>query len=438
MFVQRRKLIMTSNDSESISVWIQLPGQREPVLCGKTSRRRSSALSTTGEFVYGKRYLARADAMAIDPVLLPLAQTTFSTSLLGGHFGVILDAGPDGWGKLVIDKTLGSQTNLGYLLQNKGDQVGTLSFSATIEAPPSTPALLSMTSLDALYGASRSIEKNEEISPELAALFRGATSAGGARPKATIVDDGKVWLSKFPSIKDSPQFPSIPQLEAAVLDLADLAGIEVPERRVVHLETCDILLVERFDRKIVQDQEGSWIAKYSFASARSVFFSNPELQKWSFTGTYPRLAKDFSKWSINAQSDRLELFKRLVFNCVVSNTDDHDLNHGLIYVDSGFKLAPAFDMVPQSSGTARRQQALGIGEDGANSTLSNVLSGSAAYGLTKEEAQAIASDVIGAVRQNWEQCIVNRGVSTQHCDHLADYFCPASFFDMAKPKLEAR
>jgi serine/threonine-protein kinase HipA len=413
------------SERDHLWVWIHLPGQDTPVLCGRAALRRPHLDSArVGEFVYGKSYLSREDAVAIDPIMLPLQEKLFTTTALQGQFGAILDAAPDQWGRRIIDREHGAQDDFEYLLLAKGDQVGALSFSAERDIPPSTTSLLDSSSLSHVHRAFQSLEAGEDIPAALMELLRHGTSAGGARPKITLVDEGKMWLAKLPSKKDSDDFPPIPLLEAAVLDLAEIAGLDVPPRKVVQFGGVPALMVARFDRKIVEDERGSRVQKMRFVSARTIFYSNPELQRYNPMGSYHRLAGELGRWSTQANRDRRELFERIVFNALVSNTDDHDLNHGLL-AGKDFKLSPLFDVVPQQRTRGRLRLALWPDPQGATR---QALSADAHYfGLARHEAETTIERLVQCVQNRWEACLAARDVSATHCLAVAPYFVPKAF-----------
>ena len=122
-----------------------------------------------------------------------------------------------------------------------------------------------------------------------------------------------------------------------------------------------------------------------------------------------------------------QLFLRLAFNCLVSNTDDHDLNHGLVEAERGLSLAPAFDVVPQPSGTQRRSQALLAGPQGANAQRSNLLAAAGAYALAQAQAKRLIDQVKEVVARRWRSCLDQNGIGKQAADLLAPCFVPAYF-----------
>ena len=401
-------------------VWIHLPGEEAPTLAGRI-RHEGTPGGAVGRFVYGKSYLANPAAVAIDPFALPLREEEFATALLGGHFSALQDAGPDSWGKRLATLEHGPQDELGYLLCSRGDQAGALSFSTAADAPPMQGQRFDFASVEALSEAATLADQGAPLKARHLKLLQ--PGSGGARPKFSVIKDGALWLAKLASVKDRELPANVPQLEAATLDLAALAGIEVPERELISLGAGQALLIKRFDRRL---GGGRWLRK-RYASARTVFYSNPEMQRLSDTGSYPRLARELARWSIRPAHDRQQVLLRLAFNCLVSNTDDHDLNHGLVADERGWQLAPAFDIVPQVSGTRRRVQALLVGDQGAESRRSNILSAVGAYGLSAKAAGILLDQVRQTVADHWRACLANRGIGKAAIGKLVSSFVPEYF-----------
>ena len=411
--------------TSEVFVWIHLPGDLAPTLAGKASISNPGGRAV-GAFVYSGRYLKSDRALPLDPVALPLAERVFETTMLSGNFSAILDAGPDIWGKRIIDLKYGPQSGFGYLLHTNGGQVGALSFSLATSLPAAEcGAQAPFASLEKLCIAAGLVEAGDEVSEEQATILAAGSSAGGARPKFNIEYEGKLWIAKLESVAEASAVVNVPILEAATLDLARLAGIRTPDFEIHKIGRRRVLLVERFDRKWT----GAGWSRFRYASARTVFHSNPELQQWSFSGSYGRLAQEFGRWSDTAANDRLELFRRMVFNCVVSNTDDHELNHGMVANQRGFVLSPAFDIVPQPSATRRRFLALIIGDEGAAATRTNVMSIAHEFGFSNTDAQAVVAGIERAVSSEWENCLFKHGAGKKMVASLARTFESTYFSD---------
>lgn len=418
-----------SSDKESIFVWVYLQNQSEPSLCGRVTRSMSTSGAPLGEFIYRKAYLNKPNALPLDPVLLPLIERPVETTLLNGHFSALLDAGPDSWGRREIDQAVGKQTDLGYLLHGAGDQVGAIAFSASPDVAPPNAEFdgFPYTTLDELLAFAELLETDAPIPVRYERLLKIGTSAGGARPKATILHDQRQWLAKFPSVRDPTDLPSNPKLEKSALDLAELAGLTVPQRRLIHVAGKDVLLVERFDRYQRHEGAKSEWCRRPYVSARTVFFAKPEVQRYTITGSYQRLSLELATWSNQTRTDRLELFKRIVFNCLVNNLDDHDCNHGFIDYGDGFQLGPLFDVVPQRPTNARPRLALELGEYGSIASKRNLLSECARFGLSTWEADQLIEAMRLVVKSNWKKCLVNNGASEVHIARIASAFCSQHF-----------
>lgn len=396
---------MTS-DATSLFVWIHLPGQAEPVVCGRFTHRRAGGREV-GEFVYGRSYLARAEAVPLDPVVLPLQERVFLTSHLGGWFSALLDSGPDDWGRRLIEQMHGSQDTIGYLLHARGQNVGALAFSPAPDAPPpAAPATLGVEALERLLDVHRTVEQGEAVASEFRDLLLQGTSAGGARPKTTVEHEGRLWLAKFPSSRDRPEEPPVPLMEAALLTLAGRCDIRVPPHRVLDVAGAPVLLVERFDREPLP---GGGQARWRYASARTLLWSRPEVQQYSFMGSYTNLARQMRVWERAPLKSIRELYRRIAFNCLVGNTDDHDRNTGFVAGPDGFfRLAPAFDLTTRPR-TPRMYLALAFGSQGAEVSLANLLSEPGSFGYERDEAQEMILAQWRTIRASFVDELVGLG-----------------------------
>lgn len=396
---------MTSEPAEAF-VWVHLPGQAVPVVCGRFTHRRMAGGAAVGEFVYGRSYLARADAMAIDPVALPLQPQAFATPHLSGWFSVLLDAGPDAWGQRLIEQLHGPQDTLGYILRARGQPVGALSFSTAADQHPETLDAPGIGTLERLLDLHRAVETGEAVAEEDRALLLQGTSAGGARPKTTVEHEGALWLAKFPSAQDRPELPPVPVLEAALLSVAASCGIRVPRHCVVQVGAAPVLLVERFDRRRLADGR---YARVAYASARTLLWSKPEVQQYAYMGSYSNLAHRMREWERSPKEHIRELYRRIAFNCLVGNTDDHDLNTGFLAGGDGFfELAPAFDLTCRPR-TPRMFLAMGFGRDGAALTLENLLSEPEAFGYETSEAGDLIRAMWDTIRADFTEWLLCQG-----------------------------
>jgi serine/threonine-protein kinase HipA len=194
-----------------------------------------------------------------------------------------------------------------------------------------------------------------------------------------------------------------------------------PDARVIH---DDILLVARFDRARTAD--GSGWRRDAFMSAQTVFHANPEVQAFAFSVSYSRLALDMAKFSEALSQEREELFRRMVFNCCVSNTDDHERNHGFLAGDlpGSYRLSPAYDIVPRRHATRRREHALVIGVEGFVASRKNVLSRCETFGLMPERAREILEAIEATVQAGWRASLLAEGLSEREVGDWALCFTP--------------
>lgn len=400
--------------SESIFVWIYLPGQTVPVVAGRLKIAPTPG-GPVGEFVYGRSYLARQGAIAIDPVALPKNNSAPPFTALGGFPGALLDACPDRWGIKVIDRLAGKKEYpTGYLLLNDPGRAGCLAFSRSASEPPQELASREFP-LAELLAAAAAVEADRPVAAELLRALHPGT--GGARPKCNIVDSEAVWLAKFPSARDDPAV-SIPRLEHATMQLARVCGIDAAETRLRVVDGQDVCLVRRFDRSV---QAGA-IGRRGFISARTVFYDDAAFAAVA-TGSYGRLARWMARFG-GTSADRCQLYRRMVFNCAVRNADDHELNHGLVQGEDGdFRLSPAYDIVPALDQRAVHSHALLIG-DSAAGTVANLLANCSAFGIGRDEALAIVGEIQVTIGNRWQEVFYEAGFGDEDLRRVEHVFRP--------------
>ncbi|MES2889379.1 MAG: type II toxin-antitoxin system HipA family toxin [Pseudomonadota bacterium] len=368
-------------------VWIHLPGALKPTLCGVI--RHAAGV---GRFVYGKSYLGLQGAVPIDPVALPLQEKEYATAHLGGWFSALLDSGPDAWGQRLIDRHVGPQDSRGYLLHAYGEPVGALTFSATATTPPQTTTATRIQSLAHTLALHARVEAGEALSSAETLQLLGQAGTGGARPKLTLEDGGVMWLAKGVSIKDKADLAPVPIVEAALLSLAGELNIRSTPARLETIGGSPVVLVPRFDRAAVDVGFSRW----RYVSGQTLLRSEPGVAQWSFQGSYNNLARQLSKWEASPREDIRELYRRLAFNALVGNLDDHEKNHGLVAgADGTFRLTPVFDLSITATAGERQMLAMAFGKNGALITLDNLLSDCTTFGYALGEAEAI-------LRGHWE------------------------------------
>lgn len=416
---------MTSK-REPCFVYIWLPGATEAVTAGKfdlTVDRRGTPL---GRFVYGKTYLARKDAVALDPVELKLATRTYETTALNGVFGALRDSGPDYWGRLVIERHLAKPNldELTYLMESPDDRAGALGFGLG-KTPPAPKRKFNKTldlarlqeAADALLADGLGRGDDAEQVEKLMLL---GTSMGGARPKAVVEDKDGLWLAKFN--KPGDRWNSA-RVEHAMLVLARLAGITTAESRLTTVGERDVLLVKRFDRDKVK---GGYTRARMVSGVTLLRTDDNALSRgrWS----YVLLAEELRRVTANPKKNAAELFRRMVFNALISNIDDHPRNHALLAKDADWKLSPAYDLTPANPiSEERRDLAMACGDLGRWANAGNMLSQSARFLLTMDEANAIIDEVEAVVTSNRYKTLKGQGVSEQDAETLKGAFAYPGF-----------
>jgi serine/threonine-protein kinase HipA len=306
-----------------------------------------------------------------------------------------------------------------YLLCGPQDGAGYLIFA---EAEPPAPArrINRIAQLRELVAAAEAIEAGKAVPQKLFERIELGTSLGGARPKATIEDGDRLWIGKFPAKADRC---NLARVEHATLELARRCAITVCNSRLQRVGRRDVLMVERFDRERV---EGGY-QRLGLVSALSILDceeSADDRARWS----YPLLADELRRWSVKPTADRAELFRRMVFNAAVTNNDDHPRNHAVHRSAHGWRLTPAYDLVPVPLfSVERRDLAMTVGRQGRNGCIGNLLSQCERFGLSAEAARAEIDGVVATVR-TWRECFRACRVSQADIDHVARAFLPECFF----------
>jgi serine/threonine-protein kinase HipA len=379
--------------------WLGAPA--EPRLVGElslVSGGRSVALQ------YSPAWLASGFALSED---LPLTRDLFVPAGKDTAAGAVDDARPDRWGERVIRKFEKSPrlSILEFLLFAGDDRYGALSVSQSADAYqpwPSAP-LPGLASLQDIAEVVRKVLANEPV-PELQRrLIRPGVSLGGARPKSVVAINGVPWLVKFPE-GDAVDMPLI---EHATMTLARKCGIDVAPTRALKLRTGHAVAIRRFDR-----------APGRRVHAISLFVALRAVGEDLGYPQFAQLLRRHAPAAAIAQQQQ-ELFRRMVFNILMDNADDHEKNHALLRSDDGSShLAPAFDVVPSAQGLG--YQAIGVGARGVESSLDNALSQCAAFGLKKNAAQQAIHEVARGV-DGWKAHFKARGVTAADVEVLAQF-----------------
>lgn len=420
-----------AHDEQACYVYIQLPGTMETVPCASLKVRIVGAGAFEGTFTYGKRYLERPEVVALDPFHLPLSTRPQRFTKLKGIPGAVRDASPDAWGRRVIQAKLqrpeGEIQEVEYLLSGPDDGAGNLSFGRTATPPAPRRPFNRTHQLPALIEAAEKLEEDGRLPHEVLEELEPGTSMGGARPKVTVEDDHGVWLAKLPEKADRH---NMQRIEYATLELARASGLRVCGTRLERFANRDALMLDRFDREWNPDANAYW--RYGLVSGLTVLDAEDGYlgrERWS----YPLLADELRRWSVKSNDDRRELFLRMVFNAMVTNNDDHPRNHALLQTRGGWRLSPAYDILPVPMvSVERRDLALEVGRFGRAASLYNILSQCDAFGLSKEAAQAMIDGMLAVVR-GWREFFTERGVEQRSIEMLEQAMLPPCFFRDTPP-----
>ena len=420
-----------------VYVYIQLPGTLDTVPAALLRIQTLPDGTQIGRFRYGDRYLQRQDAVALDPFQLPLGKTVYEFTQLKGIPGAVRDAGPDAWGRRVIEHKLergsGELQEIDYLMHGPQDGAGYLSFGLKVEPPAPKRRYNRTHQLAELIAATQAIEEGRPVAAHLLEQLDPGTSMGGARPKATVEDAQCLWLAKFPAKEDRC---NLQRIEFATLELARRCGLNVTQARLQTVGQSggcnDVLMLQRFDRQYVDDHSGKGYLRFGFVSGLTVLDcgdSHLNRERWS----YPLLADNLRRWSDKPEADCAELFRRMVFNAAVTNNDDHPRNHALLRRQKGWRLSPAYDLVPAPVvSLERRDLALTVGHYGRTASVYNLMSQAGRFGLSVPEARAEIDQLVGVVRQ-WRETFFACGVAVKDVDYIAAAMLPECFFFERRP-----
>lgn len=418
---------MTSNKSATeCYVYITLPGSLEFITAGRYELVVGRHGRPMGRFVYGRSYLERADAVEFDPVELAISQEIFETTSLNGMFGALRDSGPDYWGRHQIERLEGGQLGeLDYLLKSPDDRAGALGFGHTRTPPAANRKFNQTIDLAKLQSLAESIIKDESRpegaeTTQIEELMLIGTSMGGARPKAVVEDNEGLWLAKFNQPDDHWNWARV---EHAMLVLARNCGIESATSKVVTVAERDVLLVKRFDR---EKTDGGYL-RARMVSALTVLRAEEGFEsrdKWS----YVALAEELRRISSEPGKNTRELFRRMNFNALISNIDDHPRNHAIVAREPGWELSPAYDLGPTNLvSLERRDLAMICGDLGRWANAGNLQSQCARFLITAEEAKKTVDDMESCVKRTWYEVARAEGVSEQDCDRIKGAFCYPGF-----------
>lgn len=393
--------------------WIWLPGQTTPVVAGEIVKD-----GPVHRFCYAHEYRRRPDAIPLSPLELPLQAGVFEPSGVSVLHSCLRDAGPDAWGRRVINYRYAdfAMDELDYLLLASSDRIGALDFQ--VSPTEYVPRETGDPDLDDLLHASQWVERGEPLPLELQDALLPGTGVGGARPKALFNGDGNWYIAKFDSVTD--RF-DLTKAEYVTMRLARLVGIDAARVTLVETMGQGVLLVERFDRRAAPN-----------GVTRRLMLSGLSLLGLSVSDArfarYSDLAEVIRQHFENPKAALEELYKRLAFNVLVGNTDDHARNYAAFWDGKTLALTPAYDICPHLRSTDVVTQAMMIeGAEGDHSTLRNVLSVCDRFGVSREHARSLINDMIGTVKTHWREVCEEADLLPDERDMLWEHSVLNSF-----------
>lgn len=403
---------------QPIEVDVQIAGRDVPVGRLWTHRHGQSESAT---FSYREDYLQRADAYELDPGL-PLQAGQHQTPVKQPLFGAMSDCAPDGWGRRLVrraeaqrareaDSQQRGLTEVDFLLGARDDlRQGALRFrghDSEQYLAVDNEGVPHLIGLPRLLNAAEELERDEPTSEDLRLLLHGGSSLGGARPKAHVLDTGgRLAIAKFPSPKADEW--DVIRWEAVALTLARHAGITVPEHELHVIENRPVLVLRRFDRET--DARIGYLSAMTMLQARD-----------GEDASYLEIGQALEEQSPDAGADLGEMWRRIVFTVLISNTDDHLRNHGFLRLStSGWSLSPAFDLNPNPEGGAK-QLATAIDDNSTEASLATALEVAGLFRISETQARAIVAEVLAAT-ERWRDVARAMGLGNQQLERLESAF----------------
>ena len=383
---------------------------------------RSRKGRESASFEYDPGWLDHPERFALEPALA-LTPGPFHTAPGRSLFGAVGDSTPDRWGRLLmrraerrharregrIPRAL-SEANVLLLVDDEARQ-GALRFSLEATGPflaePGSTRIPPLVELPRLLAGAERVADDAEDDDDIRLLLGPGSSLGGARPKASVRDaDGRLCIAKFPHPQDEVD---VVLWEGIALALAGEGGVDVPERRIESTAGKRVLIVRRFDRRAGH--------RVPFLSAMSMLGATDREPR-----SYPDIADALQRHGAATPRDLHQLWRRVVFNVLISNTDDHLRNHGFLYEDHrGWRLSPAYDLNPVPTDIRPRVLSTSIAAHDPTASLDLALETAGHYRLGAKDARMIAKEVANAVVQ-WRAVARRLGAARQDVDRMASAF----------------
>jgi serine/threonine-protein kinase HipA len=390
---------------EEAYVWIWLPHETQPVVAGRLARQNDGRLM----FNYGQSYLARRNAIAIYDPELPLKAGEIALDDKLQLPNCIRDASPDAWGRrVIINRTLGLQAKdadaaeldeLTYLLDSGSDRIGALDFQSS--AANYNPRQKENATLDELTQSAERVEKGVPLSPELDLALQHGSSLGGARPKALIDAGNYKFIAKFSSSND---LYNVVKAEFVAMRLARIVGLKAAHAKLSKALGKDVLLVERFDRVAVTS---GWTRRALVSALTMLGLHEMEARYASYEDFATLVRHRFT----DPKQTLEELFRRMVFNILSGNTDDHARNHAAFWDGEHLTLTPAYDICPQGRTGGEATQAMLITGNKRLSQLTLCVEAAPQFFLGEDRARAIITAQLAAIHSHWDEVCDEAGLT---------------------------
>ncbi len=404
--------------SGDVAVYAVVGGRN--LLAGRLYPRRRRGVESAS-FVYDGRYLADPDAYALDPAL-PLVTGALQTPVGRALFGAFRDCAPDRWGRTLITRAemarakpagtaLRSLSEADVLLGVRDDlRQGALRFRAGGDGPflaAEDSGIPVLTDLPALLDIAGRAESDTAGYAELSRLLRAGSSLGGARPKAHVMDsDGRIAIAKFPSAGSDTW--NVMAWEKVALDLARDAGISVPDSRLIRVGDRSVLIVDRFDR------QGA--ARIGYASAMTMLEASDGDQR-----SYLEIAGVIEERSTTVTADLHQLWRRICFSILISNTDDHLRNHGFLHERAeSWMLSPAFDLNPDPE-PGPKELSTAIDFYDSRASIDTLMGVAEHFRLNVREAAGVLAHVNSAVGR-WRASAASHGLRPAEIEAMKPAF----------------
>ncbi|HEX4024423.1 MAG TPA: type II toxin-antitoxin system HipA family toxin [Steroidobacteraceae bacterium] len=386
-----------------------------------TLRRHARSGGEAISFEYHSDWLEDVARFSLEPALT-LGRGAFGPAAGLSIFGSIGDSVPDTWGRRLMQRAERRRADrdgrapralqeFDYLLGvSDVSRLGALRFRSVageVFQSPTATGVPGLIDLGRLLGVTERILRDEETDEDLQMIFAPGSSLGGARPKASVIDqNGLLAIAKFP--KETDEY-SIELWESIALTLAKNAGIQTPFFELRRVAGRSVLLSRRFDRTAG--------TRIPFLSALSMLALRDGQH-----GSYPELVDVLTSYGAHARDDAHELYRRMVLNVLISNVDDHLRNHGFLWVSrQGWVLSPAYDLNPTPADVRPRILTTNISLDEATCDIELALSTAEFFGLSISEAKAIAREV-ATVTATWHDVAAAAGAPAAEIRRMASAF----------------